>query len=266
MAFTSKLFCLLACLVLANAANFQIDVDYYQTYPVSTYLQVGDSVTWFCTSTVQQHFIGRIAQDFSGGFDTTKPGAFVPFSGPGGGNGNTFTYTYVFTAADQAYEGQGFYWGDFFNPASAAFGIVHIARATDVRIEFDLFANPAFPAGSNPPFALDTNYPLNTTVAPGTRVIWSDLDETLISHMISIGDGKNYRAACLTRPWSHTFAFTRRSLFWAWTFDTVGKYSWNCLIHPNEFGFVSVCDGPNGNHCGTWQKCENPYGDGNNDD
>jgi len=259
MAFTSKLFCLLACLVLANAATtFTIDVDYFQIYPVSTYVTSGDTVTWFSTSTSQLHFIARVANDFSGEYNTSAPGAFVPFSSVNQ-FGSTFSYSYTFTDTDLAYEGQGFAWADFYNPASAAFGIVHIAHSTDVRLEFDLFAIPNAPATSNPPFALDTNYPLNTTVAPGTRVIWSDLDETLISHMISTGDGNNYRAACTTRPWTHTFAFNRRSLYWAWTFNTVGKYSWNCLIHPNEFGFVNVCDGPNGNHCGTWQKCENPY-------
>jgi len=258
MAFTSKLICFLVCLVLANAATFHIDVDYYQIYPVSTYVQINDTVTWYSSSTSQVHFIARVANDFSGGF--TGPGANVPLSSVNT-FGTTFSYSHTFTAADLTYEGQGYAWADFYNPYSAAFGIVHIAHPTDVRLEFDLFAIPSAPATSNPPFALDTNYPLNVTVAPGTRVIWSDLDEQYISHMISVGDGQNYRAACTTTPWTHTFAFNRRSLYWAWTFETVGKYSWNCLIHPNEFGFVSVCDGPNGNHCGTWQKCVNPYGD-----
>jgi len=266
MTFTSKLFCLLACLVLANAVptTYTIDVDYFQIYPVSTYVQVGDTVTWFCTSTSQQHLIGRVANDFSGAFDPTQPGAFVPSSYPPNAMFTPFSYSYTFTSADLSYEGQGFAWADFFNPASAAFGIVHIAHPTDVRLEFDLFAIPTAPASSNPPFALDTNYPLNATVAPGTRIIWSDLDETLISHMISLGDGSNYRSACTTRPWTHTFAFTRRSSYWAWTFTTVGKFSWNCLIHPNEFGFINVCDGPHGGHCGTWQKCEDPF-NGNDD-
>jgi len=258
MAFISKLFCFLACLVLANATTFTIDVDYFQIYPVSTYVQPGDKVTWFCSDPTQFHFIGRVKNDFSGGFDPSAPGAFVPFSSVNAPN-TSFSYSYTFTSADLSYEGQGFAWADFYNPASAAFGVVHIAHLTDVRIEFDLFANPTAPGSSIPPFALDTNYPINKTVAPGTRVIWSDLDESLISHMISIGDGQNYRAAGTTRPWTHTFAFTRRSLYWAWTFDTVGRFSWNCLIHPNEYGYLNVCDGPNGNHCGVWQKCENPY-------
>jgi len=130
MAFTSKLFCLLACLVLANAATtFTIDVDYFQIYPVSTYVTSGDTVNWFSTSTTQQHFIGRVANDFSGEFNLSAPGAFVPFS-PVNGMGTPFSYSYTFTDADLAYEGQGFAWADFYNPASAAFGIVHIAHAT----------------------------------------------------------------------------------------------------------------------------------------
>jgi len=254
----AKLFCFLASLILANAfTTFYIDVDYYQIYPVSTYVQVGDTVNWFGTNTSQLHLISRVANDFSGGF--TGPGSNVPLGGPNA-PGQPFTYSHVFSHQDLSYEGQGFAWADFYNPYSSAFGVVHIAHPTDVRLEFDLFAIPTAPATSNPPFAVDTNYPLNVTIAPGTRLIWSDLDEQYISHMISIGDGPNYRSACVTRPWTHTFAFTRRSLYWAWTFETVGKFSWNCLIHPNEFGFVNVCSGPHGTHCGNWQGCENPYG------
>jgi len=239
-------------IILANAATYRIDVDYYQIYPVSTYVQIGDTVTWFGLNVSQAHEITRVENDFSGAWNSST--GDVPNSGTPT-FGVPFTYSYTFTHADLAYEGQGFAWADFYNPYSAAFGIVHIAHSDDKILQFELFANPTAPATSTPPFALDTNYPRNVTVVPGQRVIWLDAEEPYISHMISVGNGPNYRAACLTVPWSHTFAFTRRSSYWAWTFTAPARYSWNCLIHPNEFGFVNVCEGRD---CGDWVPCAHP--------
>jgi len=258
--------CLSFILASSTPTEHRIDVDWNQIYPASNYIQLGDTVTWFGTDPTQVHAIWRLKSDFSGSWDFTAPG-FIPqspFSTPGA----AFSFSHIFTASDLQYEDQGFIWGDILHPQGASFGVVYVSRPNsvyntpDVFVEVDLWANPQSPAASNPPFLTASDYPRNATVAPGQRVIWEDYDEPLISHMISIGNKQNYRTACTTGQWQHTFAFTRRSSVWAHVFNTVGHFNWNCLIHPNEFGFIDVCH--NGN-CGGWTACPDPYG-GNNGD
>jgi len=248
------------CFVATQGAHYYIDVDWFQISPVSNYVQVGDTVTWFSTNTSQSHWIVRVLHNFSG----TQFGS-IPQSdlvvGPA-----LLNYSHTFTEADYAIEDQGFNWADLLNPSVSLFGVVHIARPDDVILNFHEFDVPENPGASTPPFAIETAiYPLNATIMAGQRVIFRDYIETYITHQISAGDGRNHLAACTTMPWVHTYSFTRNSLYWAWRFDDVGKFSWNCLVHPNEFGFIHVCEKhkvngvwvPNPDRCGKWQRCEN---------
>jgi len=246
--------------MLASSAEIFIDVDWNQIYPASNYIQVGDTVTWFGTDPTQVHAIWRLKSDFSGSWDLGAPG-FIPQSGFPSGVPGPFSFSHKFIQDDIQYEDQGFIWGDILHPQGASFGVVYVARSNDVFISVDLWANPTAPSQSNPPFLVASDYPRNATVAVGQRVIWEDYDEPLISHMLSIGDKQNYRTACTEGEWQHTFAFTRRSSIWAHVFTAVGRFNWNCLIHPNEFGFINVC---NGNNCGGWTSCPNPYASNGN--
>jgi len=252
--------CLSFILASSTPTEHRIDVDWNQIYPASNYIQLGDTVTWFGTDPTQVHAIWRLKPDFSGSWDFGTPG-FIPQS-PFPPLAGAFNFSYTFTSADVQFEDQGFIWGDILHPYGASFGVIYVARDDDVFIEVDLWANSTSPGSTNPPFLVASDYPRNATLTVGQRVVWEDYDEPLISHMISLGNKKNYRTACTTGEWQHTFAFTRRSSVWAHVFTDLGRFTWNCLIHPNEFGFINVCN-DNGNHCGDWTACPNPYQDGN---
>jgi len=255
-----KFLLVLCCLFLVTpAAEHLIDCEWTGITPISTYINVGDTVTWFGTNVSQSHWIARIFANFSTIWANSVPNSPLVFAP------TPFSYSYTFTEADYAIEEQGFRWADALNPTSSVFGVVHIARPDDVILNFHEFDDPTNPADSNPPYAVETAiYPLNATIMVGQRVIFRDYDEPLIIHQISAGDGRNYRAACLTMPWEHTYQFTRRSLYWAWTFTKPAKYSWNCLVHPNEYGFIQVCEKhqvhgvwvPDLSKCGKWQRCD----------
>jgi len=250
----------LFAVAFTDPTTYYVDVDWYSVTPVSLYINPGDTVVWFSTNASQSHWIIRIFANFSGS-DLSS----IPFSplviGP-----ELLNYSLTFTEADIANEGQGFQWADALNPFASLYGTVNIARPDDVILDFNVFSEPANPGSSNPPFAVATAiYPLNATIMTGQRVIFRDAIETLIIHQISAGDGRNHLAACLTMPWVHTYSFGTRSRYWAWEFDTVGKFSWNCLIHPNEYGFIHVCEKklengvyvPDPERCGKWQRCQN---------
>jgi len=259
----ASLFLLAALLALAQSATYEVDCEWYGVTPVSFYINVGDTVIWKSTNTSQSHWIVRVTANFSGTLFDNVPNSPMTIAP------QLLHYSYTFTEADYANEDQGFFWADLLNPYTAVYGLVTMARPDDVILDFQVFENALNPADSNPPFATaDALYPLNATIMAGQRVVFRDALEPYLTHQISAGDGRNHWAACLTTPWVHTYQFTRFSTYWSWKFDTVGRYSWNCLVHPHEFGFINVCESkrdrhgvlvPNPNKCGKWQRCQNSW-------
>jgi plastocyanin len=91
-----------------------------------------------------------------------------------------------------------------------------------------LLANPAFAAGQTVTITIDnfTFKPEQTTVTPGTTVIWINNDD--IPHTI-VETKKSFRSKPLDTENSFSFTFTN-----------AGDYDYFCSLHPHMTGKVIV--------------------------
>lgn len=210
--------------VLQAQTVHRVCVDWDTIAPISVYMQPGDIITFFGTQPTQSHWIVQVFANFTGQ-NFTGPLTGVPQPG-------VFEYNVTLTSDDD----NGIPWADLFNPATAVFGIVYIARPDDVSITWTVFKTSP-PSASN--FALDDKYPYNITILKGQRVVWDASSEPLLNHVVYFTDLQ--WQASIGCPWAHPWVSNRNFHHFVWTFDAVGSYRYICGIHTSMRGVIKVC-------------------------
>lgn len=224
----------LCLLTFASATTWYIDCAYDQIWPATVFIEPGDTVTWYYNGSDGSgaHLVSSISPDFSGvpaNPDISSP-VFV----------GQFTYSQTFGASTA---GREFIWGDVLNIFGASFGQVIVKDGHEVYIHFTVFAgNPPISTG----FSLEP-YPKDITIANGTRVVWEDVQEPLINHVVLFTD--NQWHAYIGSPFMHPFPMNRRNQYFAYRFTGgAQKQKYICGIHDEMRGTITVCDN-NGHNC-----------------
>jgi len=201
-----------------------VDVTWNAIFPSSVYLQPGDVINFFATNASEAHWIVQVLPDFSG----------QNFTGPLTGVPQPGVFSYNVTITDDM--SNGLPWADLLNPDTAGFGIVYVARPTDVFVNWTVFLTHP-PSLSN--YALDTKYPYNITVTEGQRVVWDSSLEPRLNHVVYFTDLQ--WQASIGCPWAHPWVSNRNFKYFVWTFTQVGTYRYICGVHTSMRGTVKVC-------------------------
>jgi len=212
-----------------HAAVWRVDVTWNAIYPVSSYIQPGDIISFYATDCTQSHWVVQVFQNFSGQNFSGEIN-----SGPYFANCNGPAFEYNVTITDD--QNNGLPWADLFNPDTAGFGVAYIARPTDVSITWTVFQTHP-PALSN--YSLDPKYPYDITIQTGQRVVWDSSEEPLLNH-ITLFANLQWQAS-IGCPFVHPWVSNRNFHHFVYWFPQVGSYRYICGVHTSMRGTVKVC-------------------------